>query len=310
MDQAVPTLSERLDRLERENSRIKRSARLIKIAMALSLAFCVATFSVPHATGTPNLKVLSAEQLNLVNASGKVLASLGPTSDGNVLTFFDSVGKKTMTCGDNANESFAGCATWDNNKVIPGTGVIRTTFGEANPNVGPGSGFGSSVLDGTGMLRTAFGTTYDLTSNDIFAVDSDGSSTGIGVFHATKFKGFFTNDSNGVTREFGGLSFNATFNEDINEIGLVDTFGGVRVSAAQVSLDFVNPANHRGNAFVLWDSNGKQQAAMAALVDGSLAGFDTFDPNNVLRYAAFLSTQNGMNVDTFDANGNMTAHMP
>lgn len=52
---------------------------------------------------------------------------------------------------------------------------------------------------------------------------------------------------------------------------------------------------------------------MAAFVDGSLAGFDTFDPNNVLRYAAFL-TQNGntssMNVDTFDANGTVTAHMP
>ncbi len=49
---------------------------------------------------------------------------------------------------------------------------------------------------------------------------------------------------------------------------------------------------------------------MAALDDGSLAGFDTFDPNNVLRYAAFLTTQNGMNVYTFDANGNVTAHMP
>ncbi len=222
MDKAAQTLNERLERLERENSRIKRSARLMKIAMALSLVLCVATFSIPGATGAPALKVLSAQQINLVNAGGRVLASLAPTSDGNVLTFFDSVGRKTMTCGDNANESFAGCVTWDNNNVIPGNGIVRTTFGESNPNLGPISGFGVSVLDGTGKVRTGFGTTYDLASNDIFAVDSDGSSTGIGVFHATKFTGFFTNDSNGVTREFGGLSFDAAISEDINEIALLD----------------------------------------------------------------------------------------
>jgi hypothetical protein len=310
MDKVEQTLSERLERLERENSRIKRSGRLMKIAMASSVALCVASFSVPWATGAPALKVLSAQQINLVNTSGTILASLGPTSDGNVLTFFDSAGKKTLTCGENASETFTGCTTWDNNKVIPGNGVIRTVFGESNPNVGAVSGFGALVVDGSGRTRTSFGTSYDLTKNYIAAADLDGSSTGIGSFQATKFKGFFTNDSNGVTREFGGLTFNSAISDNINEIGLADSNGVVRVSASQVPPDFVNAQNHRGNAFALWDANGLQQAAMAALDDGSLAGFDTIDPNNVVRLAAFLSTQNGMNIDTFDGNGNLTGHLP
>jgi hypothetical protein len=311
MYQDTHTLDERLERLERENSRMKRSARLMKIMMASAIALC-AVFSVPRVeskqvTGVP---VLSAQEIDLVNAGGTVLASLAPTSDGNVLTFFDSSGKKTLTLGDNTNQSFAGLVTWDNNKVIPGTGVVRTTFGESNPNVGPSSGFGGTVLDGTGHLRTGFGTTYDLVSNDIFAVDSDGSSTGIGAFQATKFKGFFTNDSNGVTRQFGGLSFDSAISDNLNEIALTDPTGVVRVSAAQVPPDFVNPQNGRGNAFVIWDSHGLQQASMGAFVDGSVAGFETVDPNNVIRLAEFLTTQNGMNIDTFDANGNLTGHLP
>jgi hypothetical protein len=311
MDQVAQKLEQRLERLERENSRIKRSARLLKIAIASTVALCAVTLSVPWATGAgPILKVVSTQQLNLVNASGRVLASLGATSDGNVLTFFDSSGKKTLTFGNNANETLAGAAAWDNNNIIPGTGKVRVTWGESNPNAGPISGFGASVYDGNGRVKTGFGTTYDLTTNDVFVIDSDGSSTGIGSFQATKFKGFFTNDSNGITREFGGLIFNSAISDNLNEIGLADPNGVVRVSAAQLPLDFVNPQNRRGNAFVVWDANGLQQAAMGALADGSLAGFDTVDPNNVTRLAAFLSTQNGMNIDTFDGSGNLTGHLP
>jgi hypothetical protein len=304
-------LTERIERLELENVKFRRSARISKLTLAALAGVVAMVATLPRAsarTGGPS--VLSALKINLVNPRGRVLASLGVTSDGTVLTFFDSLGQKTLTLGNNATESLAGLVTWDNNRVIPGTGVIRTAFGESNPNVGPSSGLGASVFDGSGKQRTGFGTTYDLASNDIFAIDSDGTTTGIGAFAATKFKGFFTNDSNGVNRQFGGLVFDSNLNENINEIGLSDTKGVVRVSAAQTPPDFVNPQNHRGNGFVVWDSNGLQQAGMAAFDDGSLAGFDIFDPNNVPRFTAFLTTQNGMNVDTFDANGNLTGHLP
>jgi len=304
MDQSTQTLSERLERLERENSRIKRSERLMKIAMVLIVSLCAATFSVPWATGAPILKLLSTQQLNIVNASGTVLASLGQTSDGNVLTFYDSTGKKTLTFGNSANETLAGALAWDNNKVIPGTGKVRVTWGESNPNVGPDSGFGSVVFDGTGRTRTAFGTSYDLTVNEVAAFDSNGSSSGIGIF-PSKFVGYFASDLNGVTRQFGGLSLDGTS----NFWGESDPNGMTRVSAAQVQPDFVDPQDRRGNAFVLWDPNGLQQASMSAFTDGSLAGFNVVDPNNIDRLSAYLY-MNSMNVDTRDANGNVTGHLP
>src|SRR5262249_37304454 len=135
-------LVERIERLELENSKFRRSARTSKFALA-ALAGLVATVTaLPRVSAHPGgPAVISAPQINLVNASGQVLASLGVTTDGTVLTFFDSLGQKTLTLGNNAKESFAGLATWDNNKVIPGTGIVRTDFGEANPNVGQLAGF-------------------------------------------------------------------------------------------------------------------------------------------------------------------------
>jgi hypothetical protein len=308
MDQATQTLSERLGRMERENSRIKRSARLIKIAMASTVALCVATYSVPWATGAPTLKVLSTQQLNIVNASGRVLASLGLTSDGNVLTFYDSSGKKTLTFGNNANETLAGAVAWDNNNVVPGTGRIRVTWGESNPNVGPVSGFGAGVFDGAGRARTAFGTSYDLTNNSIAAFDPNGTSAGIGIF-PSQFVGYYASDTNGVTRQFGGLAFDSAISDYLNEIALEDSTGVTRVSAAQVPPTFSDAQHRAGNAFVIWDPNGLQQASMSAFTDGSLAGFNVVDTNNLDRFSAYLF-QNSMNVVTRNANGVVTGHLP
>jgi len=308
MDQATQTLSERLERLERENSRIKRSARLMKIAMASTLALCVATYSVPWATGAPTLRVLSAQQINLVNAGGRVLASLGTTSDGNVLTFFDSSGRKTVTFGNNANETLAGALAWDNNNVVPGTGKVRVTWGESNPNVGPVSGFGAAVFDGSGRTRTAFGTSFDLTNNSVAAFDPNGTSAGIGIF-PSQFVGYYASDTNGVTRQFGGLAFDSAISDYLNEIALDDPTGVTRVSAAQLPPTFVSGQNRSGNAFAIWDSLGRQEASMGAFANGSLAGFNVVDANNVDRLSAYLF-QNSMNVDTRDSNGNVTGHLP
>lgn len=252
----------------------------------------------------PPSPTLTVQRVNIVDASNKTLTSVGPTSDGNVLTFFDSGGHKTLTVGNNASESAAGATAWDNNKVIPGAGVPRLTWGEANPNVGPNSGFGVGVYDGNGNALAKFGPVYDLSANAIFFVGADGRSAGVGLFQ-TGFDGYFANDANGVTRQFGGLPADGT-----NVWGESDPNGVVRVSAAQVPPDFVNQKGGKGNAFAIWDPNGLQQVGMGAFTDGSLAGFDVVDPNNIVRLSAFLTPQNGMNVDTRDQNGNVTGHLP
>jgi hypothetical protein len=114
----------------------------------------------------------------------------------------------------------------------------------------PTAGFGASVFDGNSVQRTGFGLSFDLSSNEIYAVDANGTSTGIGVF-PSKFAGYFANDVNGITRQFGGLSLDGMTNIWDEQY----PNGVTRVSAAQVAPDFVNPANRRGNAFVLWDQN-------------------------------------------------------
>ena len=121
MEHDIGALVERLDQLERENSRIRRSARLMKIVMAPAIAFCIAISSVPQALSKDGgRKEINVQQINLVSAGGKVLASLGTTADGNLLTFFDSSGKKTLTIGNSADGTFAGLATWDGNSIFPG----------------------------------------------------------------------------------------------------------------------------------------------------------------------------------------------
>ncbi len=250
---------------------------------------------------------LTVQTLNVVDTNNHTIATLGKTATGNHLTFFDASGNRTMTVGNNVNESFTGLATFDNNNVIAGTGVARTVFGESNPNAGATAGFGASVFDGDSVKLSGFGPSFDLSNNGVsFTDDASGSSAGIGTFQHTNFAGYFASDPNGTSRQFGGLSLDGTSNFWAE----ADPNGVTRVSAAQEPSNFVNGAGHSGNAFVLWDQNGLQQAAMAALDDGSLAGFDTIDSNNVVRLSAFLTTAHGRNVDTYDASGNTTGHLP
>jgi hypothetical protein len=258
----------------------------------------------------PAATTVTAQKINLVDASNRVRASLGQTTDGNVLTSFDSGGEKTMTIGNNAAETAVGATAWDNNNIVPGSGIPRLAWGEVNPSYGAANGFGMRVFDASGNTRTGFGTSFDFTDNSMYAINADGSSEGIGSF-STGFDGYYVNDATSpASRQFGGPSFDSAISDYLNEVGLVDTNGVLRVSAAQVPADFVNSADHRGNAFVIWDQNGLQQAGMGALADGSLAGFDTFDPNNQLRFGAFLTPTGGMNVDTYDGSGNVTGHLP
>jgi len=253
----------------------------------------------------PPSTTLTVQKLNIVNGSNKVLASLGPTADGNVLTFFDSGGNKTLTIGDSADETAVGATAWDNNKIISGTGMPRVVWGESNSFNNPTDGLGDAVLDDDGNIRTGFGTSLDLTENSMYAINADGSSEGIGTFK-TGFRGYFANDATSpASRQYGGLATNGD-----SVWGQVDTKGILRVSAVQQVTDELNPANRKGNGFAIWDPNGLQEASMAAFIDGSLVGFNVVDPNNIDRFSVYLTTQNGLNLDTRDQNGTVTGHLP
>jgi hypothetical protein len=247
---------------------------------------------------------LTVQTLNVVDSSNHTVATLGKNANGNQLTFFDAGGNKTMTLGNNANESFTGLATFDNNNnIIAGTGVLRTAFGESNPNAGIG-GFGASVFDGNSVQRTGFGLSFDLSNNDFVAINADGSSEGIGSF-STGFDGYYANDaSSPASRQYGGLNPNGD-----SVWGEVDTNGVLRVSAVQQITTEIDSAGRKGNGFAIWDPNGLQEASMAAFIDGSLAGFNVVDPNNIDRISAYLY-QNVVNVDTRDGSGNVTGHLP
>ncbi len=250
---------------------------------------------------------LTVQTLNVVDASNHTIATLGKTATGNHLTFFDSAGKRTMTVGNNVNESFTGLATFDDNNIIAGTGVVRTVFGESNPNAGATAGFGASVFDGDSVQLAGFGPSFDLSNNGVtFTDDASGSSAGIGTFEDTNFAGYFASDPNGTSRQYGGLSLDGTSNFWAE----ADPNGVTRVSAAQVQPDFADNAGRKGNAFVIWDQNGLEEASMGAFTDGSLTGFNIVDPNNFDRFSAYLTTQNGMNLGTRDQNGNVTGHLP
>lgn len=260
----------------------------------------------------PPATTLTAQKINLVDASNHVRASLGQTADGNVLTFFDSSGAKTLTFGNNAEETAAGATAWDNNKIIPGTGVPRVGWGEVNPNNGSVNGFGMRVFDGNGNTRTGLGMSYDLTENTVYAIDANGTSTGFlisptgsGIF-SSGYAGYFANDANGVNRQFGGISLDGQF----SEWDEADPTGQPRLGARQVPPTFIDSGGHPGNGFVLEDGNGQGRAAMGAAVDGSDVGFSILDKNNKPRLLVDYTDQNGSAVDTLDQNGNVTGHLP
>lgn len=91
---------------------------------------------------------------------------------------------------------------------------MRAAFGEGTSTTA--SGFGANVFDGGGKVRTGFGLSQDLIDAEFFAIDANGSATGIGTFDATNFAGVFASDLNGVSRQDDGITLDGMFNyEDL-----------------------------------------------------------------------------------------------
>jgi len=296
MEQDIEPLMERLDRLERENSRIRRSARWMKFIMAPAIAICIAISSVPQALSKgPSLKEISAQQINLVGDGGRVLASLGTTTDGTVLTFFDSSERKTLTIGNSADGTFAGLATYDGNSIFAGTGRFRTSFGEANASNPVAGGLGFSVVDPAGKFRVAAGTTPDVTQGFLETIDPNGSTAGI--TDSGGAQGFFANDLNGKNRVFAGNSLDGT---TFNQISFGDSNGNFE------GLLGFNPILSPATTLFLSEPSGFFSVGEAS--DGHGVGW-FLDDGNVVRLLANFDGANET-IDEFSPSSVLVGHLP
>ena len=238
--------------------------------------------------------VISVQHLNLVDASSNTLASLGQTSNGTVLTFFDSSGKVTLTVGNNTQANFEGMVAWDGNSVIPGAGISRVSLGASNP-----SGFGGSIVDGAGKTRATFGLTYDGTGTGFNAFAVNGSQTSLAAFENGPSEGFYVNDLNGKLRVQAGISLDG---KSYDGVFIYDQTGFERTG-----VDYEQGNNFQG--FFTHGANGKNLSILGNALDGSSSFLNLLDANGNARVS---NTQNGSSqgVAVFDAGGNEVGHLP
>src|SRR3954464_6870780 len=89
------TLEQRIDLLERQNRRFRYALTLLAVAAGLGAALV----SIGAARREPAPKVVEAQSFNLVDAAGKVRATLLATEAGPRLRFLDAQGKNRVSIG-------------------------------------------------------------------------------------------------------------------------------------------------------------------------------------------------------------------
>ena len=215
--------------------------------------------------------VANVQQLNVVDSGNNVLATLGTSSFGHGLTFFDSSGNVTLILGNTADGTAAGLALFDGNNIIPGTGKFRLSLAEANASNAFGNGFGLVTWDTAEKAKLAAVTTLDNTQSFIETIDPNGSVAAIEddgkTFHQ---QGFFTNDLNGKNRTFVGNSLDGTSYDEIITNDPNGSFAGIED----------NNGGTGGQGFFSTDKNGNNRIFAGTSLDGtSFNVIDTTDSN-------------------------------
>jgi hypothetical protein len=254
MDSQICALNERVARLEKAN-------RAMKVVVAVAVLGMAAMSSTPQllAKTVKKLKafdagVINAEQINLVNGSGQIVAVLGTSSSGAGLVFVDQLGRWILALGasDNGTTKTAGLALYDGNTVLPGKGVTRATVGISK------DGAGLVALNGEGNPALTSGVSADSTSAGSIVSDSNGYARA-GFGNASNGSGFFATDSNNVTRYVAGI-----------------TPGGTQAGS------------------VTYDATGKPQLELGGVGDGSANGMLALDATGQDRLdAGYSSTEGG-----------------
>jgi len=265
MDSQICALDERVARLEKAN-------RAMKVIVAVAVLGMAAMTSTPQLLANQLKKMASldadtivAQQIDLVNAKGQVVAVLGTSSTGAGLVFIDKTGKWLLALGTSQNGATesAGLAFYDGNAIMPGNGVIRAAVGIT------GQGAGLTALNGSGNPALVSGVSADGTSSGSYAVDSNGYSRA-GFGNATNGSGFFAGDSNNVTRYVAGVAPDGT-------------------SAGTVT----------------YDATGKPQLELGGLGDGSANGMLALDATGQDRFDAGYSSSEGGGALVKDSSGNV-----
>jgi len=195
----------------------------------------------PVVLNPTSVQTLTVKTLEVVDSNNHTVATLGKDSNGDLLTFFDSKGKRTLTLGNDATETFAGLETFDGNNIIMGDGIARTAFGEIagadpllnNPKL---QSFGERSFDSSGSLRSFSELVLGLTA-DGDSVFNANVTTGklfptqieFGASKSQNFAGFDIVDSTGFARQDVNLSLDGTMNSWAES----DTNGVNRVLAQQ-----------------------------------------------------------------------------
>jgi hypothetical protein len=154
-------LLKRIERLERENTSMKRFS---KIAFGSLAALLIAVAAVPKAnTGGP--PILKASEFDLLGPNGAVTAKLATYRGGPNLVLYDNNGKLVENVGVVNDQTVvqAGLNVWDGNVIIPGNGVGRFNASVTTKNTSGqgGTGEGIGTFDGSGILRSTIGQSVD-----------------------------------------------------------------------------------------------------------------------------------------------------
>ena len=271
MDNQILALSERVARLEKAN-------RTMKVFFGVAVLAVAAMSSTPRLLARTVKKmaaldagVISAQQINLVNGSGQIVAVLGTNGNSAGLVFVDNAGKWLLALGatQGASNANAGLVLFDGNDVLPGNGVPRAALGISN------QGAALLALNGAGKPALISGVSADSSSAGSFALDASGNARA-GFGNASNGSGFFAKDSNNVTRYVAGV-------------------GAAGAQAGSVTFD----------------AAGKPQLALGGNGDGSQNGMVSLDGTGQDRFdAGFSSAAGSGGAVVKDASGNVIWFAP
>src|SRR5579863_1714725 len=167
-------LLKRLERLERENARIRRFS---KLALSSLTALLIAVAAVPKAnTGGP--LILKAKEFDLLGPNGAVTAKLATYRGGPNLVLYDDNGKLVENVGvvNDQTVAQAGMNVFDGNAIVSGNGVGRFNASVTTRNTSGqgGTGEGIGTFDGSGILRSTIGQSVD--GSAVYATGYDGNN--------------------------------------------------------------------------------------------------------------------------------------
>lgn len=327
IEERFQAMARRLDRAERANRIMKFWS---SITFATLLAFGSGSFALNATAKQQPPAIVTATQEIDLTSGGTTVASLRLLSGKPNLVFYDSVGKVVEDVGIYPTAlptgHAAGIAVLDGNADIPGTGKVRASLG-VTPS-GPEAGVGEATYDGNGVVRSAVGSTVDgsVAYGDLF--DETGTvRTGLNYYPGVNFTGFFTHDASGTVRSSVGSGVDGSYSGAF----IYDNTGALRTGIdlpSGANIGYFNQDADGTRRVSLYESADGLVASLSLVHESGIEGADAIsndEPGLVgSNFAAWnadhthiasilgvgpVSGDTGF-VDTYNASGNLSGHLP